>query len=68
MNRTARQTIDTIAYRNEDAAIAVMRAAERTGDEMLKQQIFNVIHNLNQDAADLRRLRDFLPFDDRKSA
>ncbi|WP_220805273.1 hypothetical protein [Aquipseudomonas alcaligenes] len=34
MNRTARQTIDTIAYRNEDAAIAVMRAAERTGDEI----------------------------------
>lgn len=68
MNRTARQTIDSIAYRNEDAAIAVMRAAERIGDEMLKQQLFSVIHSLNQDAAELRRLRDFLPFDDRKSA
>lgn len=68
MNRTARKTIDTIAYRNEDAAIAVMRAAERIGDETLKQQLFNVIHNLNQDAANLRHLRDYLSFDDRKSA
>ena len=61
MNRITRKTIDSIAYRNEDAAVELMRAAERTGDAVLKQQLLNVIHNLNQDAADLRRLRNCVP-------
>ena len=58
MSRNTRKTIDSIACRNEDAAFELMRAAERIGDAALKQQLLNVIHNLNQDAADLRRLRN----------
>lgn len=56
--RNIRKTLDLVAKRNEDAALAVMRAAERTGDELLRQQLFNVIHHLNQDACDLRGLRE----------
>jgi hypothetical protein len=66
--RTTRKTIDVIASHNEDAALAVMRAAERMSDELLKQQLFNVIHRLNQDAAELRLLRETLPFDEPKRA
>lgn len=58
MNRNTRKTLTTIADHNEDAAIALMRAAERTGDEVLRQQMLRVIHRLNQDAIDLRALRD----------
>ncbi|HGN1512497.1 hypothetical protein ACQCLI_22265 [Pseudomonas nitroreducens] len=57
MNGNTRKTIDSIAGRNEDAAAELMRAAERIGDAVLKQQLLNVIRNLTQDAADLRRLR-----------
>ena len=46
------------AARNEAAAIAVMRAADRIGDESLKQQLFNVIQRMNQDAAELRVVRE----------
>ena len=35
-----------------------MRAAERTSDEVLRQQLLNVIHLLNQDAGDLRSMRE----------
>lgn len=56
--RNIRKTLDLVASHNEDAAVAVMRAAERTGDELLKQQLFNVIHRLNQDACDLRSMRE----------
>ena len=56
--RNVRKTLDTIAEHNEDAALALMRAAERTGDEVLRQQMLRVIHRLNQDAVDLRILRD----------
>jgi hypothetical protein len=35
-----------------------MRAAERIGDELLKQQLFNVIHRMNRDAEQLRLARE----------
>lgn len=66
--RTTRKTIDVIASHNEDAALALMRAAERMSDELLKQQLFKVIHRLNQDAAELRMLRETLPFEEPKRA
>ncbi|WJN61503.1 hypothetical protein [Pseudomonas sp. SO81] len=66
--RTTRKTIDVIASHNEDAALTVMRAAERMSDELLKQQLFKVIHRLNQDAAELRLLRETLPFEEPKRA
>lgn len=58
--RTLRKTLDLVASHNEDAALAVMRAAERTGDEVLRQQLLNIIHRLNQDACDLRGVREQL--------
>lgn len=61
MSRTIRhicKTLDQVAGNNEAAAIAVMRAAERIGDEVLKQQLFNVIHRINLDAAQLRSARE----------
>lgn len=57
MTRSIRKTLDLVAGHNEDAALAVMRAAERTGDQLLRQQLLNVVHLLNQDAADLRAAR-----------
>ncbi|MDG9923912.1 MULTISPECIES: hypothetical protein [unclassified Pseudomonas] len=66
--RTTRKTIDVIASHNEDAALAVMRAAERMSDELLRQQLFKVIHRLNQDAAELRLLRETLPFEEPRRA
>lgn len=66
--RSMRKTIDLVAYHNEDAALAVMRAAERTGDELLKQQLFTVIQRLNQDATELRLVRENLAFEERKRA
>ncbi|HEX5841192.1 MAG TPA: hypothetical protein VFY62_01805 [Pseudomonas sp.] len=60
MSRATRQlckTLDLIAANNESAAIAVMRAAERIGDELLRQQLLNVIHRMNLDAAQLRTAR-----------
>ena len=56
--RTICKTLDLVAANNEAAAIAAMRAAERIGDELLRQQLLNVIHRLNQDAAQLRLTRD----------
>ncbi|MCY1292583.1 hypothetical protein D9M69_203910 [compost metagenome] len=53
-----RKTLDAVAMNNEAAAVAVMRAADRIGDESLKQQLFNVIQRMNQDAAELRLVRD----------
>jgi hypothetical protein len=66
--RTTRKTIDVIAAHNEDAALAVMRAADRMSDELLRQQLFKVIHRLNQDATELRLLRETLPFEEPKRA
>jgi hypothetical protein len=58
MTRNICKTLNMVASNNEAAAIAVMRAAERIGDELLKQQLFNVIHRMNLDAAQLRSIRD----------
>ena len=56
--RNFRKTLDAVAINNEAAAIAVMRAADRIGDAALKEQLFNVIQRMNQDAAELRVVRD----------
>jgi hypothetical protein len=56
--RNVRKTLDSIAANNEDAAFALMRAAENTQDEVLRQHMLRLIHRLNQDAVDLRVLRD----------
>ncbi|MCY1268725.1 hypothetical protein D9M68_234650 [compost metagenome] len=53
-----RKTLDAVAANNEAAAIEVMRAAERIGDASLKQQLLDVIHCMNFDAAELRAVRD----------
>jgi len=66
--RSARKTLDTVAGHNEDAAISIMRAAESLGDELLRQQLYRVIHRLNQDAAELRLLRDALGVEERRLA
>lgn len=58
MIRNVRKTLDSIAANNEDAAFALMRAAENTQDEVLRQHMLRLIHRLNQDAVDLRVLRD----------
>ena len=61
MSRTTRhicKTLDQVASNNEAAAVAVMRAAESIGDDVLKQQLFNVIHRMNLDAAQLRVARE----------
>jgi hypothetical protein len=61
VSRTTRnicKTLDLVASNNEAAAVTVMRAAERIGDELLKQQLFNVIHRMNLDAVQLRFARD----------
>ncbi|WPC05954.1 hypothetical protein ACSX1C_11390 [Pseudomonas sp. MBLB4123] len=61
MSRATRhicKTLDLVAANNEAATIVVMRAAERLGDELLKQQLFNVIQRMNQDAAQLQLIRD----------
>ena len=68
MSRSVRKIIDAIASRNEDATVWVMRAAESLGDEVLRQQLYRVIHRLNQDAAELRQVRDALVLDDRQRA
>ena len=68
MSCSIRKIIDAIASRNEDAAVSVMRAAESLGDEVLRQQLYRVIHRLNQDAAELRLVRDHLVLDDRQRA
>lgn len=61
MSRATRnicKTLDLVAANNEAAAVAVMRAAERIGDELLRQQLLNVIQRMNQDAVQLRLARD----------
>ncbi|SDI19382.1 hypothetical protein SAMN05216603_12445 [Pseudomonas benzenivorans] len=61
MSRATRnicKTLDLVAANNEAAAVAVMRAAERIGDELLRQQLLNVIHHMNLDAAQLRGARE----------
>lgn len=66
--RRIRKTLDTVAFNNESAALAVMRAAERTTCEILRQQLLNVVHSLNQDADELRYIRENLNTEQRRSA
>ncbi|QLC73897.1 hypothetical protein LPB260_24650 [Pseudomonas sp. LPB0260] len=61
MSRTTRtlcKTLDMVAANNEAGTVTVMRAAERLGDEVLRQQLLNLIQRMNQDAAQLRLARD----------
>jgi hypothetical protein len=57
-SRNICKTLDLVAANNEAAAVTVMRAAERVGDELLRQQLLNIIHRLNLDAAQLRFTRE----------
>lgn len=66
--RRIRRTLDSVAFNNESAALAVMRAAERTSCLSLRQQLLDVVHSLNQDAEELRQMRGSLSQDDRKIA
>ncbi|MCY1262179.1 hypothetical protein D3C87_1204940 [compost metagenome] len=53
-----RKLLDSVATNNEVAALDVMRAAEQLQDEVLRQRLLNMIHQLNRDANDLRMARD----------
>jgi len=53
-----RKLLDSVATNNEVAALDVMRAAEQLQDEVLRQRLPNMIHQLNRDANDLRMARD----------
>jgi hypothetical protein len=53
-----RKLLDSVASNNEAAALDVMRAAEQLKDEVLRQRLLNLIHQLHQDANDLRMARD----------
>ncbi|HIQ45294.1 MULTISPECIES: hypothetical protein [Pseudomonas] len=68
MIRNVRKSLDSIASNNEDAAFALMRAAENTRDEVLRQQMLRLVHRLNQDAVDLRMLRDEVSYVGEKRA
>ena len=56
--RNLRKTLDSVAENNETAAVDLMRAVEKLGDEVLRQRLLNTIHRLNQDAHELREARD----------
>ncbi|WP_286785136.1 MULTISPECIES: hypothetical protein [Pseudomonas] len=66
--RRTRKTLDLVAYHNERAALAVMRMAERMECQVLRGELLEVIHSLNQDAADLRQVRQVLDVDERRRA
>ncbi|MFY1052943.1 hypothetical protein ACOQNP_15115 [Ectopseudomonas khazarica] len=68
MIRNVRKSLDSIASNNEDAAFALMRAAENTRDEVLRQQMLRLVHRLNQDAVNLRMLRDEVSYVGEKRA
>lgn len=53
-----RKLLDAVASNNEVAALDVMRATEQLKDELLRQKLLNLIHQLNQDAYELRLARD----------
>ncbi|VVO77672.1 hypothetical protein PS903_01597 [Pseudomonas fluorescens] len=57
-SRSMRKLLDSIATNNETAALDVMRATEQLKDELLRQRLLNLIHQLNQDAYELRLARD----------
>lgn len=56
--RSLRKTLDAVATNNEATALEVMRAVDQVKDDLLRQKLLNAIHQLNQDAADLRILRE----------
>ncbi|MEX5685858.1 MULTISPECIES: hypothetical protein [Pseudomonas] len=60
-SRSMRKLLDSVASNNENAALDIMRAAEQLKDELLRQRLLNLIHQLNQDACDLRLARDDIP-------
>jgi len=53
-----RKLLDSVASNNEVAASDVMRATEQLEDDVLRQRLLNLIHQLNQDENDLRLARD----------
>lgn len=56
--RNLRKTLDAVASNNEATALEVMRAVEQVQDDLLRQKLLKAIHHLNQDAAELRALRE----------
>ncbi|MBB4867924.1 hypothetical protein HNP46_006843 [Pseudomonas nitritireducens] len=56
--RSLRKTLDAVAANNEATALEVMRAVEQVQDDLLRQKLLKSIYHLNQDAADLRALRE----------
>ena len=60
-SRSMRKLLDSVASNNENVALDIMRAAEQLKDELLRQRLLNLIHQLNQDACDLRLARDDIP-------
>ncbi len=59
--RSFRKTLDSVAANNESAAIEVMRVGDQVSDQLLRQRLLNVVHQLNRDADDLRVIRDNVP-------
>lgn len=59
--RSFRKTLDSVAANNESAAIEVMRVVDQVSDQLLRQKLLNVVHQLNRDAEDLRVIRDDVP-------
>ena len=57
-SRSMRKLLDSVATNIQAAALDVMRAAEQLQDEVLRQRLLNLIHRLNQDASELRMVRD----------
>nr|WP_279577175.1 hypothetical protein [Pseudomonas sp. LA21] len=53
-----RKTLDAVAANNEATALEVMRAVDQVQDDLLRQKLLKSIHHLNQDAAELRALRE----------
>ncbi|VVN66732.1 hypothetical protein [Pseudomonas fluorescens] len=60
-SRSMRKLLDSVASNNENAALDIMRATEQLKDELLRQRLLNLIHQLNQDACDLKSARDDIP-------
>ncbi|MCJ1883690.1 hypothetical protein LNN38_02405 [Pseudomonas sp. LA21] len=56
--RSLRKTLDAVAANNEATALEVMRAVDQVQDDLLRQKLLKSIHHLNQDAAELRALRE----------
>ncbi|MOA47503.1 hypothetical protein D3C78_1701440 [compost metagenome] len=59
--KNLRKVLDSVAASNEAAAIEAMRAADQVKDELLRQRLLKAVHELNQGAAELRRVREDVP-------